>query len=299
MSRIYCPKGLHHGVFQSLDKDLCKHEFYVNGWNEGEKPKPNNVVVMSKEMLDNPDDSFFDAILVQSINDYNLVSKFQKTILYYDLMNGRSNGPTYIYDNPNVIPVFVSTGCRLSHNMYDGKHKTIYPGVDDKYWSGWTGEEAKIVHARNCFKARDLPKYNDFLNICGDSPRTLIGIDGDMLCGYEELRSQFRKHRVFVNVEIHTSTFSISSMEAMMTGMPIVCNDIEGTGEAIHNGVEGFISNNIEYLKKKTNDLLNDYDLAKELGANARETAKIKFGKKQFNLAWDDFLTNLDYYKRK
>lgn len=299
MRRIYCPKGLHHGVFQSLDASICRHEFWSSGWNDDEKPKPDNVHIMSKEMLENPDDDFFGAILIQSIDDYKIVSNFKKTILYYDLMNGRGSGPQSIYSNPYVIPVFVSTGCRLSHGIYDGPHKTIYPGVDDEYWSGYTGEESKIIHVRNCFKTRDAAKYEDYLKICGDNSKTLVGIDGDMLCGYEELRNQFRKHRVFINVEIHTSTFSISSMEAMMTGMPIICNDIEGTGEAIRNGVEGFISNNIGYLQNKTRELLNDHAMAKELGANAREMAKIKFGKRQFNLAWDDFLDNLEYYKRK
>lgn len=289
---------MHSGVFQALDGDICKHEFWVNGWNEKEKPKPNNVHVMTKEMLENPDDSFFDAILVQSVEDYHLVANFDKTILYYDLMNGRGTGPNNIYQNARVIPVFVSTGCRLSHGVFDGPHKTIYPGVDENYWNGWTGEESKIVHVRNEFANRDRKRYDEFIHICGDTPFTLIGRDGNVVCGYPELREKFRSHRVFVNVEIFTSTFSISSMEAMMTGMPIICNDIEGSGEAIRNGVEGFISNNIGYLKEKTRDLINDHAMAKELGANAREMAKVKFGKKQFNLAWDDFLNNLEYYRR-
>ncbi len=296
--RIYCPKGLHHGVFQGLDGSLCKHEFWVNGWIETEKPKPNNVFVMTKEQLENPDDSFFGAILVQSVADYHLVSKFAKPILYYDLMNGRSSGPQDIYSNKHVIPVFVSTGCRLSHGVYDGPHKTIYPAIDDEYWNGWVGDEKKIIHVRNAFKERDPSKFKEFEYICEGNPYTLVGRDGNMECGYEELRNQFRKHRVFVNVEIFTSTFSISSMEAMMTGMPIICNDIEGTGEAVRNGVEGFISNNLVYLKNKTNEILNDHEMAKELGKNAREMAKIKFGKKQFNFAWNDFLNNLGYYRR-
>ena len=298
MKKIYCPKGLHHGVFQSLDASICKHEFWVNGWIEKEKPKPSNVHIMTKEMLENPDDSFFDAILVQSVEDYKLVQNFAKTILYYDLMNGRGSGPAPIYNNPYVIPVFVSTGCRLSHGIYDGPHKTIYPGVDEDYWNGYIGNEPKIIHVRNEFENRDKPKYADFLNVCNGNAFTLVGRGGNMECGYEELREQFRKHRVFVNVEIFTSTFSISSMEAMMTGMPIICNDIEGTGEAIRNGVEGFISNNISYLQNKTRDLLNDHAMAKEFGTNAREMAKMKFGKRQFNLAWDDFLNNLEYYRR-
>ncbi len=295
---IYCPKGLHTGVFQGLDSTLCPHIFYVNNWNESEKPKPNNVKIMTTEMLKDPQDDFFHAILVQSIGDYNLVSSYDKTIIYYDLMNGRGNGPKQIYENKNVIPVFISTSCRTSHGVYDGYHKTIYPAIDENFWNGWIGDEKKIVHVRNSFKSRDPQKFKDFEYVCDKNPYTLIGRDGNLQCDYIKLLEEYKKHRVFVNIEIFTSTFSISSMEAMMCGMPIICNDIESTGEAIRNGVEGFISNNLDYLKNKTNDLLNDYEMAKELGKNAREMAKIKFGKKQFNLAWNDFLNSINFYKR-
>lgn len=297
---IYCPEGLHHGVFQGLDRQYCSHTFYVNNWNSEEKLQPNNVVIMSKEMLENPDDDFFDAIIVQSYEGYYKVMKFAKTILLYHLMNGRgwNNHMAGVYANPYVVPMFISTSCRTSHGFFEGIHKTIYPGIDEEYWNGWVGDEKKIIHVRNEFENRDKPKYTDFLNICNGNPYTLIGRGGNIQCGYQGLREQFRKHRVFVNVEIFTSTFSISSMEAMMTGVPIICNDIEGTGEGLRDGIEGFISNNIGYLKNKTRDLLNDHDMAKELGKNAREMAKIKFGKKQFNFAWNNLLDNLDYYRR-
>ncbi len=290
---ILAPKGLHHGVFQGLDSKYCKHNFYTDGWNILEKPMPNNVFILGKE---HTDIDFFGAILVQSIEDYYRASKYNKPIIYYDLMNGRGEGPKEIYNDKRVVPLFISTSCRTSHGVFNRKHKTIYPGIDEDFWNGWHGGSPKIIHVRNGFKERDLEKYNDFLNICGINEYTLVGRGGNVTCGYEELRTQFQSHRVFVNVEINLSTFSISSMEAMMTGLPIICNDIESTGEAIRNGMEGFISNNIGYLKRKTNDLLNDWEMAKELGANARNMAKIKFSKKQFNLAWDDFLNNLDSY---
>ena len=296
---IYCPKGLHVGVFQGLDGDLCRHNFYVNSWS-ADREKPSNVIVMSKDMLENPDDSFFGAILVQSMQDYMLVKNFDKTIIFYQLMNSRGNpaGNIEAIRNPHVVPVYISTSCRTSHGVFDGQHKTIYPGIDENFWSGYTGEEQKIIHVRNSFKERDPQKFADFEKVCEGLPYTLVGTQGNMYCDGTQLAEQFRKHRVFVNIEIFTSTFSISSMEAMMTGMPIICNDIESTGEAIRNGVEGFISNDLNYLQKKTRELMNDQAMAKELGANAREMAKMKFGKKQFNMAWNDLFENLDSYRR-
>ncbi len=301
MKNVYCLTGLHSGVFQGLDKEWCKHTFWVAKWDDGDKPRPNNVEIMTPQMINDPDENFFDCILIFP-EHYDKVKNINKTILVYFVMNGRegdlNNYTKYIISNPRVIPIFVSSGCKLSHGIFDVYSKTIYPGIDEQYWNGWIGNEKKIIHVRNSFKNRDQHRYNQFVEICGNNPYTLIGYDGSKLCKYPELREEFRNHRVFVNVEIFTSTFSISSMEAMMTGMPIICNDIECTGEAIRNGVEGFISNNITYLKNKTNDLLNDYEMAKEMGKNARNMAELKFGKKQFNLQWDDFLDNIDLYKR-
>lgn len=301
---IYCPRGLHMGVFQGLDGSMCNHTFYVKGWQGESKKQPSNVIVMSQEMLENPDDSFFGAILGQSLEDYYSISQYDKPILFYQLMNGRGSltkpfNHSFILENKNVIPIYISASCRTSHGHFDGLHKTIYPGIDENYFNGWTGEEQKIVHVRNDFKNRDPQKFAEFEYVSDGNPYMMIGQSGNMYCNEPQMLEQFRKHRLFLNIEIFTSTFSIASMEAMMTGMPIICNDIESTGEAIRNGVEGYISNNLDFLKKKTRDLLNDHAMAKELGNNAREMAKIKFGKKQFNMAWNDLLDNLDYYKRK
>jgi len=297
---VYCLTGLHAGVFQSLDGSLCSHTFWTPTWDDN-KEKPSNVRIMTKEMIEDPDENFFDCILIFP-EHYEKVKNIDKPIIVYFVMNGRegqdNNYTKHILNNPRVIPLFVSTGCRLSRGIFDGKHKTIYPGIDENFWKGWTGEDKKIIHVRNEFEKRDKEKYNDFLKICDGNDYTLVGNGGTIQCGPIELRGQFIKHRMFVNVEIYTSTFSISSMEAMMTGLPIVCNDIEGTGEAIQNGKNGFISNNLDYLKKKVNDLMNDHDMAKELGANSRKMAKLKFSKSQFNAEWEDFLTNLDYYRR-
>ena len=299
---IYCLTGLHQGVFQSLDGNICKHNFYVPDWYEKERKKPNNVLIMTKEMIINPYDNFFDAILIFP-EHYSKVQNIDKTIIVNFLTTGRegqiSAYSKNIISNPKVIPVFDSTSCRMSHGIYEGLHKTIYHGVDEEFWSGWQGQDKKIVHVRNNFKERDLNRYNDFIYVCGDYPKTLIGAQGDMWCGYEDLKLQLIKHRVYVNIDLFGSMFALSHVEAMMLGMPIVCNDIEGNGEVIRNGIDGFISNNMDYLKKCVNILMNDYDFSKEMGRKAREMAKIKFGKEQFNIQWNDFLNNIDYYRRK
>jgi len=296
---IFCIKGLHHGVFQGLESGTCKHNFYVPNWNSAEKPKPDNVIIMSSEMLTDPDPDFFGAILVQSPEDYQLVKNFDKPIIYYHLINSRGRGLDYIYANKNVIPVFLMNSNKISYSVYEGQHKTIYHGVDPDFWKGWSGEDKVLAAVKNNFNTRDPVRFALYKQICGDAKNTVYGTGQDENLGRVELRDRLRKSRVFMNVEIVGSPFDTAAVEAMMLGMPIISTDNESSGEFIRNGIEGFISNSVPYLIEKTRDLLNDHDMARELGENARKMAEIRFGKKQFNIQWNDFLNNLDYYRRK
>ena len=295
---VYCPKGLHQGVFQSLDSSLCEHNFWVPAWDSAYKNMPDNVKIMTQDMIDDPDDGFFGAILVQSPEDYNLVKNFDKTIIYYHLINSRGRGLDYIYANKNVISVFLMTSNRISYGMFEGKHKTIYHGVDHEFWSGWTGEDEILISVKNNFSTRDPQRFALYKSICAESKNLVLGSGQDLNLKSLELRDRLRTSRAFMNIEIVGSPFDTSAVEAMMLGMPMISTDSESSGEFIRNGIEGFISNNYEYLKKKSRDLLNDHAMASELGKNAGIMAKARFGKHQFNVQWNDFLNNLSDYKR-
>ena len=62
--------------------------------------------------------------------------------------------------------------------------------------------------------------------------------------------------------------------------------------EVIENGVNGFITNNVGEMKQYLVDLLNDEDMAKEIGENARKTIVEKYSSEQFVKNWDRLLTN-------
>ena len=61
--------------------------------------------------------------------------------------------------------------------------------------------------------------------------------------------------------------------------------------EVIEHGVNGFITNNKEQMKQHLVDLLNDENLAKEIGDNARKTIVEKYSTKQFVDQWQQALT--------
>jgi glycosyltransferase involved in cell wall biosynthesis len=73
-------------------------------------------------------------------------------------------------------------------------------------------------------------------------------------------------------------------LEAMGTGMPIVCT--AHPTSPIKDGYNGFISDDLDYLRKMVIRLLEDRDLATTLGGNARKTAIDDFGIQAFRRRW-------------
>ena len=60
--------------------------------------------------------------------------------------------------------------------------------------------------------------------------------------------------------------------------------------EIIQNGVNGFIRNDEDELREYLVTLLNDEDLAKDMGAKARQTVIEKFSEDAFINNWKQFL---------
>jgi hypothetical protein len=291
-----------------------------DGWEVGVRPKPSNVV---SEVVNWDGD--YECILVQSIQDWNAIPaavRDRKPVIYYDLMNGRGGGPGHIYNHKNTILAFVSNSCRISHGIWDQvPHYVLFPGVDEDAWGhfdtpehgdsgpsySWVnsiehqntrGIDQMVVHARNDFAKRDPAKYKDYLQLVDGLPHTLIGRDGDKFLGLKDMNEAYWRSRVYVNIEIATSTFSIATMEAMMAGLPIVSNNIEGSMDYLRNGANGYCSNNLGLLRKHLQDLLNDRDMASVLGNKAREMAVLAFGKEQFNSSVNYLFDNLSAFRR-
>lgn len=92
--------------------------------------------------------------------------------------------------------------------------------------------------------------------------------------------------------------------EQGMTGIPIVSvSEMQGNfplleqrtfevHEIIENGQEGFVSDNLSELRVYLYELLNNYDLAKEISKNARAKAIQLFGKEKIKDQWREYLSN-------
>ena len=90
----------------------------------------------------------------------------------------------------------------------------------------------------------------------------------------------------------YTESFGIVLIEAMSHSLPCIAySSAEGACEIIKNDYNGYLienRNKEEYISK-IEDLINDYDLRKKLGENARESIE-KFKIEEVSKLWFDVL---------
>lgn len=108
--------------------------------------------------------------------------------------------------------------------------------------------------------------------------------------GQEELRQLYQSYRYY----IHTASegledgYNLASLEAMATGMPVVCN--QHPTAPIVDGKHGFISSDVTYLQEKMRVLEANRNLARTLGAEARRYVLANHSRSQFDRQWTETL---------
>jgi glycosyltransferase involved in cell wall biosynthesis len=79
----------------------------------------------------------------------------------------------------------------------------------------------------------------------------------------------------------------------MACGCAVVTVDASMMPEIIENGVNGFITNDKDQLKKYLIELLNNNDLRETIGNNARKTILEKFSEQAFLNKWNSVFESI------
>ena len=178
---------------------------------------------------------------------------------------------------------------------------------------GWTGEKKQVITIAQSFKKRgDHLGYSIFEKATFDFNSKVFGTENEDLGevnggrpGYGELKKQLRESRVFFYTGTKPAPYTMSFVEAMLTGIPIVAIGSKLRGddeppyrwpsyeipEIISNGVNGYCSDNIEELRSYIKLLMEDDEVAKRIGEAGRQTAIKLFGRKERMNEWRDFLS--------
>ena len=300
--------ALNHEAYQAT---LAKtgHNFYMlnhskfHQWDQREREMPPNIIPLGNGDISQQlkTDVAFDLILTQNrIDHYPIMIQLAKQLNCPLLQMEHSlNWPDWddetterIGNLPcdhNIFVADFSVGAWF-HDSDDPDVQIIRHGIDTDYWNNWVGGDEKVLTAVWDYIKRD--------RICGFSlwKEVTEGLEvnpwgetpglSKMADNMDHLRELYRHASVYLNTTIWSSC-PFSLLEAMSVGCPIVTTATTSIPEFIKNGENGFITNDPTAMKEYLKDLIEDKDMALEIGAAGRKTVLEQFGQQQFIDAWN------------
>jgi glycosyltransferase involved in cell wall biosynthesis len=139
---------------------------------------------------------------------------------------------------------------------------------------------------------RALVETNITCVIVGEGPQrddlillaNRLGIKGKVIfTGYvpkSDLKEVYAGASFFVFPSLADVGVTLTILEALSTGLPVIATDIPGTGEIVRDGYNGFLippRRDVEALRSKIQLLVDNTELCKKMGMEARRTVGRKF----------------------
>ncbi|PJJ85046.1 glycosyltransferase family 4 protein [Mucilaginibacter auburnensis] len=241
----------------------------------------------------------FDCILFQTNQNYltdqfEILSEKQRALpkiyLEHDPPRSHPTDTLHIINAPDIKVVHVTHFNKLMWNNGNADTKVIIHGVTDPQIA-YTGELAKGIVVINNLPTRGrLLGADVFQEVSKHVPLDLVGMGtGDWGLGevlHPQLPAFQSRYRFFFNPIRYTS-LGLAVCEAMMMGIPVVALATTEIAAIIDNGYSGFIDTDIDVLVRRMKMLIDDPQLAFEIGQNARTVALNRFNIQRFTQEWE------------
>lgn len=285
---------------------ICKtnHEFYalnisnMKKWNSKQTDIPVNYHILPENQL--CDYLNFDMILVQSkFGQFQMAQNINRQLglpiicLEHTLPTPNSMSQKQIEEMKSMKGdknVFISDFSKSSWGI-DGV--VIHHGLDTNTFKPNESIESKngaILTVANDFVNRDYClNYRGWQRVTNGMQTILVGDTKDLSVpakNIDELVLQYNKCSVYFNSST-LSPIPMSLLEAMSCGCAVVSTATCMIPKIIKNGENGFISNDEAELRSYIDLLLNDNDLRKKIGINARKTIEDNFSETEFVNNWN------------
>ncbi len=202
--------------------------------------------------------------------------------------------------------------CRRENDIQDniGCDSIIHFYKDPNEFGNWNGLNIEVItFAQNMRGRGENCNYAAFEELATPFNSHVYGpknedspFNGGFM-SYEGLRQKMRDSRVYLYTGTQPASYTLNFIEAFMTGIPIVAigpklgNSMKIAGENtyaipdfITNGVNGFVSDDMGYLRMCIEKLLNEPRTAKAIGENGRQTALAFFGMDVIQSRWKELL---------
>ena len=276
-------------------------------WDRNMRPLPKNVRLLSLESArEQLDQNAVDLIIAHNVKDLIDVKDYllPKILVFHnrltteiELGKGRVDREEYLAKIQPVFKqvkkVFISQSKKRDWGM-DGR--VILPGLDVSEYDPYTGENPGVLRVGNLFKERDLMLgYSASQEIVEGFPRVTLGMNPSIPSsrlsrGFQDLKDHYSQCRMFLNTTVdgYEDGYNLAMLEAMATGMPVISTF--NRTSPIENGVNGYISHDIEELRSAVAELLRSPEKAREMGQKARETVQTRFGMTAFLKSWGEVI---------
>lgn len=290
------------------------HNFYfINNpqspaWNTQIREKSDNCILLdNKDLSEQVNDIALDLIICQNrARDYNILSKLSihlscpiisiNNFLPFPEMNQFfiQSIADQVYNKQIFSSKFVANSWGLDEN--DGE--IIPKCVDTKIFNEWEGKDNKILTNVDYYQNRkNITGFEILEKIGKQLPINLIGINPGISNSAKDLKDLvniYRNASVFLNTSTWLS-LPWELLEAMSVGCPVITTKTTDIQDVIINGENGYCTNNIDEIINLCKQLINDKNLAKNIGYNARQTIMSGFSHSIFVARWNQlFYSTID-----
>jgi hypothetical protein len=199
---------------------------------------------------------------------------------------------------------------------YAGEDALIRFWMDPDEWSGWTGEDARVVNITQSLYRRSLEDDRSTLKAAPYQwtnwqywematkglPRLAAGPESEVLGGpgklpLADMQALLRSGRCYLYTGTQPASYTLGLLEAMMTGIPVVSigpswHGIFPYSPLLFEGHElaPLWSDRPSVAREYVERLLADRPYAEAIAAQTRATALELFAKERVKAQWADFL---------
>lgn len=185
---------------------------------------------------------------------------------------------------------------------------------DPNEFNEWNGKKERVINfTQSLLGRRDFCHYDEIMEATEGFNRIIYGTGNEDLgplnggeLPYEMQKQELRDNRVYFYGGTWPASYTLSLIEAMMTGIPVVAIgqkmaqiekfeqfDFYEGHEIIHNTVSGFVNDDMRLLRESIDKLLKDDKTAKQISEASRQRAIDLFGKSNIRNLWEDLFNRL------
>ncbi len=277
-------------------------------WDERMRPVPDNVRLLPlEELMANPPQ--FDCLIGHNISDLlqtkHLVGP--RILALHSSLTGRiaqeqagvdaAEMSAMVARYISMISGVLLFSSEMKRQTWNIDARVISLAVDIADYEGYHGSKDSALRVVNNISAKtDFLRWDLHESVFSDLPCRLVGINPDYpdvepSRDWQHLKELYREHRMYVHTaaEGMEDAWNTATLEAMATGMPVICSELPDS--LVEDGVSGFVSNDPEVLRAGVRRLLENRELAVEMGQAGRAKVADAFSIQKFIDNWEDAIS--------